>query len=256
MILTEITSPQEVLKSIPANEVTTSHAKQVKIENQAASYDVSDIKPGGKSFILTKLDSLKSRLNEIATTTRHAKRTMEQIENFTNGMKSELGKIEKSFPPFPPGSEERVKILKSYSLFWKQIDRLNIPPVKEFEIEPPEHKIGPEDKSITEYFDVPNLLEDASDEEVFSSLEKLNSAGEKLKKIGYDLSKTVSRILGYFEKQKAEVTGAFPEEKEELALSDKEALIELTSKNLGYELAFKPGLSLTEAQSQLLNLVN
>ena len=44
-------------------------------------------------------------------------------------MKARLLRIVKNFPPFPPGSEERVKILRSFNLFRKQIDQLTIPPV-------------------------------------------------------------------------------------------------------------------------------
>ena len=78
MILTEITSAQAVSNDNPANEVKTSRVKQVKLERQSLSADTSDIKSGGKPFVLYKLDSLNSRLNKIATTIRHAGRTMEQ----------------------------------------------------------------------------------------------------------------------------------------------------------------------------------
>jgi len=43
-------------------------------------------------------------------------------------MKTELSKIVKNFPPFPPESAERRDILMSYQAIREQIDKMSIPP--------------------------------------------------------------------------------------------------------------------------------
>jgi hypothetical protein len=53
-------------------------------------------------------------------------------------MKATLEKVMKSFPPFPPGSEERVQELKRYATLRAQIDRLTLP-----SDEAPQHRERP-----------------------------------------------------------------------------------------------------------------
>ena len=43
-------------------------------------------------------------------------------------MADDIHVFKKNFPPFPPGSEERVRLLNSFSAIRKQIARLTIPP--------------------------------------------------------------------------------------------------------------------------------
>jgi hypothetical protein len=43
-------------------------------------------------------------------------------------MKRDLEVIVKNFPPYPPNSEERVKLLRSYAGLRAEIDRLTVPP--------------------------------------------------------------------------------------------------------------------------------
>ena len=53
---------------------------------------------------------------------------MSGVENSVEGMKGQFGEFLKYYPPFPPGSEERIKLLRGYVGFRKLIDQLTFPP--------------------------------------------------------------------------------------------------------------------------------
>jgi len=81
-----------------------------------------------------RLVSANDRLNALAADARTAQKTLETANTTVGRMKDALERITKNFPPFPPGSEERVRILKSYAELRRQIDALTIPPVKDNEV--------------------------------------------------------------------------------------------------------------------------
>ena len=69
-------------------------------------------------------------LSSVARSVRIADNAMGEIGKAVDALKTTLEGIVKNYPPFPPGSEERVKLLRSYSGIRKQIDQLTIPPDK------------------------------------------------------------------------------------------------------------------------------
>jgi flagellin-like hook-associated protein FlgL len=71
------------------------------------------------------LQALNAFLNSVATSIKVADSTMGKIETIIDRMKEELGKIIKNYPPFPPGSEERVKFLRSFKALRQEIDQLS-----------------------------------------------------------------------------------------------------------------------------------
>ncbi|MCX6139005.1 MAG: hypothetical protein NTV54_16115 [Ignavibacteriales bacterium] len=75
-----------------------------------------------------ELTSVKESLGEVAASIHEADSTMGVINGVMDQMKSTLQQITKSFPPYPPGSEERIKLLKTFAAFRQQIEDLTFPP--------------------------------------------------------------------------------------------------------------------------------
>ncbi len=87
---------------------------------------------------------------------------MNQIEKTASSLKEEMNTIRRTLPPFPPGSQERVRLLKSYIGLRKLIEDLTIPP---------------EDLSVRlkEGISLPEINENASDQDwdkAISALDK------------------------------------------------------------------------------------
>lgn len=222
-------------------------------------------------FGVDKLETIHSRFNSVARTIREADENMGKIENYVDRMKTESHRIVKNYPPFPPGSEERVKRLKSINAFRRLIDQLTIPPPdEEFAAKiMPDHdvvsktndsqKISGENtlrQTGSERLDIPQLPEGADDEEVRAFMENLDVALETLIRQSRSELATYAAEVGESYEQEVEGAGIFRSYGEEIKSADMEAEAELKSGELGYELAIEPGLTLTEAQTQLLSLLN
>ena len=181
-----------------------------------------------------------------------------------------MQRIIKNYPPFPPGSEERVKRLKSVNAFRRFIDQLTIPPPnEEFASKTvPDHdvvsktndsqKMSGENKlhqTVPAGLDIPQLPEGADDEEVHAFIQKLDAAGEMLRQMRSDLA-TYAAEVGESYDQEVEGAGIFRSYGEEIKSADTESEAEIRSSDLSYALTIEPGMTLTEAQSQLLSLLN
>lgn len=103
----------------------------IKREN---TIDVQNQNPDGwvkidrSKFPFSKKQASISNSNSVAHSIRIADQAMEKIGRHINDMKKDLKTHIKNYPPYPPGSEERVEILKSFSAFRKLIEELTIPP--------------------------------------------------------------------------------------------------------------------------------
>jgi hypothetical protein len=221
-------------------------------------------------FGVDKLEAIHSTFNSVARTIRVVDENMGKIENYIDRMKGELHRIVKNYPPFPPGSEERVKRLKSINAFRRLIDQLTIPPPnEEFTVKiMPEHdvvsKTNYSQKVISESnlhqtrpegLDMPQLPEGADDEALHVFIEKLDAAREMLRQMRSELAADASKIAESYEGE-TEVAGIYPSYGEEIKSADTEAEAEIRSSDLNYALTIEPGMTLTEAQSQLLSLLN
>ncbi len=221
-------------------------------------------------FGVDKLETIHSRFNSVARTIRIADENMGKIENFIDRMKTELQRIIKNYPPFPPGSEERVQRLKSVNAFRRLIDQLTIPPPKE-ELAAktmPDHDVVhktndsqkmPDENKLHQTgpqgLGIPQLPESADDKEVHAFIEKLDAAREMLGQMRSELAADAAKIAESYEGE-TEVAGTYPSYGEEVKSADMEAKAELRSSDLSFALAIEPGMTLTEAQSQLLSLLN
>jgi hypothetical protein len=75
-----------------------------------------------------RLTAQSERRYAVAANIRTTDQTMEQVGATVDAMKKDLEVIVKNYPPYPPGSEERVKRLKSYAGLRAMINRLTVPP--------------------------------------------------------------------------------------------------------------------------------
>ena len=225
--------------------------------------------PSEGYFGVGKLETIHSKFNSVARTIRVADESMEKIENYIDRMETESQRIVKNYPPFPPGSEERVKRLKSIAAFRRLIDQLTIPPPKELAVKIMldhdvvsktnySQKVFSESdlhQTIPEGLDIPQLPEGADDEALHAFIEKLGAAREMLRQMRSELVADASKIAESYEGE-TEVAGIYPSYGEEIKSADMEAEAELRSSDLSYALAIESGMTLTEAQSQLLSLLN
>ncbi|MDD2308153.1 MAG: hypothetical protein PHH91_01050 [Desulfuromonadaceae bacterium] len=74
-----------------------------------------------------KMQSDKSTRNEVAASIKNADSTMVEIGTKIDSMKENLEIIVKNFPPYPPGSNERINFLRNFNSLRQQIDALTIP---------------------------------------------------------------------------------------------------------------------------------
>jgi len=95
---------------------------------------------------LGRFASADDRLNAIAASARTADKRAAVVREAVSRMQESLETITKSYPPFPPGSEERVNALKSYAALRKQIAQLTVPP--EEDPAAPKHRARAEDLSM------------------------------------------------------------------------------------------------------------
>jgi hypothetical protein len=151
-----------------------------------------------------KSDAINPSINLAAQSIKAADKVMERIETYIDGMKAQLERIVKNYPPFPPGSEERVKILKSISSLRKEIDQLTIPPPDDkalkIVVDPaviPQARTSEEGEETDGFpktirsqevqigstsLNIPTLSESATDVEIEGALQNLQRAKETLAK--------------------------------------------------------------------------
>lgn len=56
-------------------------------------------------------------------------RKINAADRLVTEMRQQIGTLVKNYPPFPPGSEERLSYLRSISALRQQLDALTVPPV-------------------------------------------------------------------------------------------------------------------------------
>ena len=77
---------------------------------------------------LGQRQTINSSLNEAAVSVRTADRTMKTIGSRISSMRSQLDAIVKHYPPFLTTDPNRIRALRSFSAFRKEIEALTIPP--------------------------------------------------------------------------------------------------------------------------------
>jgi len=79
---------------------------------------------------LHRFDSIQAShysRNEVAASIKNSDSSMVEIGAKIDSMKENLEIIVKNFPPYPPGSDDRLKFLRNFNSLRQQIDALTIP---------------------------------------------------------------------------------------------------------------------------------
>jgi hypothetical protein len=116
------------------------------------------IKRSQSEFV--ELQKINDNINELAKIQKAFGKRFEKLDRYLEQMKEQLERIIKQFPPFPPGSEDRVKALRAFTFFRKMIDQLTLPPRNEVLMESTKQsRLSPDpdgqEKAIPLQFDNP-----------------------------------------------------------------------------------------------------
>ncbi len=214
--------------------------------------------------------------NVSAKSIRAKDNALTRIEESLKKAEQPLTEIVKLFPPFPPGSEERVKMLKSFNSYRKLINKLTFPPIEDnlngdivaqsrfseeagasglFGQGGDRPALQPLPGDTKEQLNIQGLSETASDNEIRNVLEQLTDGKksvldrkirlfEKAAEIeqvlhrNHPSQKSISQMEG-----QAELIGDSTEGAEGLSLSVKEALL------------MEPNRNINENHSQLIGLL-
>lgn len=89
---------------------------------------IDGIKAEISSFSVNASHQFTAEFNAVVKSVRIADKAMGQIETNIEQMESEVEMFLKQYPPYPPGSEDRVNYLSRFAMLRKQIDQLTFPP--------------------------------------------------------------------------------------------------------------------------------
>lgn len=76
------------------------------------------------------LAALKDKAGHFAQSVRQSDRALAQAQATVKAMRSQVQILVKQYPPFPPGSEQRLDYLKSISALRHQLEAMTIPPLE------------------------------------------------------------------------------------------------------------------------------
>lgn len=168
----------------PATQPATSPQIQPSSEHAASAKTAHDVTNDQVSINITvprqtldtleKIGGISDVLNGTAKNIRETGTALKLSSDLMTQMKSELGKIIKNFPPFPPESAERREILMSYQSVREQIDKMSIPapPTPVYErVQTMWQEVFPANKQSK--LDTPALTQNATDTQVQQADEQL-----------------------------------------------------------------------------------
>ena len=228
----------------------------VEIESVAATHYKNDF---------SKIQKINDTFNTVASNIRLTNTALDSIGKKIDQMHDQLNTHVKNFPPFLPGSEERVKFLKSFNTFRKQIDSMTFPPDYEVAkkiMADPAVVPGAGDWEIVvgknglqkiihskelhtgpTGLDIPALPEDADDSTLETAIVGMENTKTTLKRLKGDLSRNISEIAQF----KNRIT-----QMDDLPASSAKP----ESINVRRALANIPGMSLTTEPSNLIKLLD
>ena len=127
MISSNITLSQGISSFAASIKTTGSVTKRQGPEEKISLPKNGKAEAGRPAF--NNIQTVNSSSNSVSLSVRAADNAMKEIGKHVEQMKTKLENIvRKTYPPYPSGSEERTKILKSYSAFRRLINQLTIPP--------------------------------------------------------------------------------------------------------------------------------
>jgi len=158
-----------------------------------------------------------SKINLMAATVRGADESMQKIDEQIEQMKDRLLEHVKHYPPFGQDSQERVKLMKLFSAFRRQIDQLTIPadnygamkimadPSATGEAGDWEIEMDSQGNRMTIHsqqahtgpdgLNIPEMPDEANDEDMYAAIQNLESAQATLGQRHSDLTSDFEHIL-------------------------------------------------------------
>lgn len=74
----------------------------------------------------SSVENANSRVQQIAQQIRHVNQTVDTIDANLSQLRSTLEQVVKIYPPYPPGSSERIEALRQFSAIRHMIDQLTV----------------------------------------------------------------------------------------------------------------------------------
>ena len=218
MITSKIAANQAFVQTsrITKNDYTTKQNSGTKEANGASGgEEIDGIKTDISSFSTHPSQQFNAEFNAVVKSIRIADQTMGEIETNIEQMESEVEMFLKQYPPYPPGSEERINYLNRFAMLRRQIDQLTVPPndgVKaiigrspngqktNWEIEIGGKAIG---NSIRrqpmhpgkEGLNLPEVTPQATDEEIYGLKTALGSARQQIKQSRSELAEDAIQVI-------------------------------------------------------------
>ena len=222
-----------ITSKIAANQAFSQMSRMTKTDDTSHSSSQSDdvIKTDkGESIdgIITEISAVSSHplqkfnaeFNAVVKSIRIADKAMGEIAANVEQMESEVEMFMKQYPPYPPGSEERVKYLSQFSMFRKQIDQLTFAAdagarailgasqteqANGWEIEINGQKIGTSIRyqpvhAGNEGLALPEISQEATDEQIKELHQALGQARSVISQRRSGLSEDASKLIRSVEK--------------------------------------------------------
>ncbi|MFZ7125420.1 MAG: hypothetical protein ACOWWM_04605 [Desulfobacterales bacterium] len=114
-------------------------------------------------FAANRLHRFNAEFNTVLKSVRIADQTMARIDGDLEQMESEVERFLKMYPPYPPGSEERVEMLKRYAGLRHEIEKMTLP----------KDQVAKEYIPAMGTLDIPMLGPDATDEQIVGAPQSL-----------------------------------------------------------------------------------
>jgi len=189
-----------------------------------------------------RLQAVNAHLSALAKSIGLSDSVMRRIGGLLEEMEKSLNAVVKSYPPFPAGSEERVKYLESYTGLRAQIDQLTMPPKEE----DTRRLIGDSDG-----LDIPSLTKDASDEQILGALERISTSKETLEMKRERLAEEMEKLKRQsdFKLTWKKIHPSYGEEMR--AAEEEEFFADRASADVKYSLSTQWGSTVTVTQTAL-----
>ncbi len=176
---------------------------------------IEGIKAELSTFSAHPMHQFNAEFNAVVKSIRIADKAMGEIETNIEQMESEVEMFLKQYPPFPPGSEDRINYLSRFAMLRKQIDQLTYPPdagaqaimgpsahgqSSDWEIEIGGNKIG---KSIRHQpvhagrggLGLPEISLQATDDQIIGLKKALGSARQQIKQYRTELAEDAIQVI-------------------------------------------------------------
>lgn len=279
MPITEIGSNQALLQlnnTTNKLDLTGKSGKNRRISSPKEGPSGSVQASQGRSAF-DEIQVFNATLNSVATSIKTADSTMGKIKTLIDRMIEQFGSIIKNYPPFPPGSEDRVKFLRAFAALRRQIDQLSFSPKDEGALKITADPavvpqagdwnvvIGGNGPRVTIHsqqvhtgptgLNIPELPESATDKEISAAIRNLEDAKETLGKRRSGLATDALSIQQFLESNPKidEFAGSSVEAPKSPDIA--EINLENKSSEVRQGLTIDSVKSLTKDQSQLSELL-